>query len=155
MPYSIRYCFSQHFAVSAQDAYNWCTDFQPEDHALMGEKNAKREIRWLTVSTVLLKETFHTGKGDVEKEKLVQLYPDRFRWVSTHISGANKYSQFIYEIIAEAEDSRLDFTALHIEHQEHLSKNDLKTLEDKLFCYDSGVWKSLAKVMKTELTANR
>ena len=151
MSYAIRYRFSQRFAVSAQEAYNWCTDFQPEDHALMGEENAKREVRWLTDSTIILKETFHSDKGDVVKEKLVQFYSDRFMWVSTHISGVNMYSQFIYEIISEAECSRLDFTALHIEHTEPLSKKRFKALADELLSYDSGVWKRLAKTMEKEL----
>jgi len=151
MPYALRYRFSQHFAVSAQDAYNWCTDFQPEDHALMGEENAIREVRWLTESTVILKETFHTNEGDTEKEKLVQLYPYRFMWVSTHLSGVNKYSQFIYEINPEEGASKLEFTALHIEHVEHLGKKNLKALEDDLLSYDSNVWKRLAKTMEKEL----
>jgi hypothetical protein len=150
MPYSIRYHFNQCFTVSASEAYNWCTDFQPEDHALMGEKNAKRQIKRLADNTLILKETFRTDKGDLEKEKLVQLYPDRFMWVSTHISGSNMYSQFIYEVIAEGKGSLLDFTALHLENGE-FSENDLKKLKDDLLSYDSGVWKRLAKVMEKDL----
>jgi hypothetical protein len=151
MLYPIRYHFSQHLPVSAQAAYKWCTDFQPEDHALMGEGDAEREVTWLTDSTLILKETFRTIEGKTEKEKLVQLYPERLTWVSTHISGVNKYSQFIYEIIAEDETSRLDFTALHIEHVENLSENEVRRLSDVLLDYDSGVWKRLAKEMEREL----
>lgn len=151
MAITFRYRFSQRFVVSAQEAYNWCIDFQSEDNALMGEENAKREVRWLTDSTIILKETFHSGQGEIVKEKLVQLYPDRFMWVSTHISGVNMYSQFIYEIISEDAGSRLDFTALHIEHTETLSKKRFKALADQLFSYDSGVWKSLAETMEKEL----
>ena len=151
MAITFRYRFSQRFVVSAQEAYNWCTDFQSEDHALMGEENAKREVRWLTDSTIILKETFHLGQGEIVKEKLVQLYPDRFMWVSTHLSGVNKYSQFIYEINPEEGASKLEFTALHIEHVEHLGKKNLKALEDDLLSYDSNVWKRLAKTMEKEL----
>ena len=150
MPNSIRYHFNQRFAVSAREAYNWCTAFQPEDHVLMGEKDAKRQIKWLAENTLILKETFHTDKGDLEKEKLVQLYPQRFMWVSTHISGSNIYSQFIYEIKVEGKASELDFTALHLENGE-FSENDLQKLEDDLLSYDSGVWKRLAKVMEKQL----
>lgn len=151
MPYALRYRFSQHFDVSPQEAYNWCTDFQPEDHALMGEENAKREFRRLTDSTIILKETFHRDKGEAIKEKLIQLYPDRLLWISTHISGSNMYSQFIYEIIPEAKGSRLDFTALHIEHTGTPSEKRFKALVAELLSYDSGVWKGLAKTMKKEL----
>ena len=63
--------------------------------------DAKRTVTWLTESTVILKETFPTNSGTIEKEKLVHLYPDRLMWVSTHLSGPNKYSQFLYQITPE------------------------------------------------------
>lgn len=88
----------------------------------------------------------------VAKEKLVQLYPEQLTWVSTHISGPNKYSQFIYEISVEtASASSLDFTAHYIEHQEKMASAELKALADSLCKYDSNVWKLLAKAMEKEL----
>jgi hypothetical protein len=42
MPLTIRYHFSQRFPVSAQKAFEWCTDFDPKDHTLMGEIGAER-----------------------------------------------------------------------------------------------------------------
>jgi hypothetical protein len=152
MPYILRYHFSQNFSASAQEAYAWCTDYQPNDHNLTGNPNAKRNVTWLTKSTVILKDTFTTNNGSIEKEKLVHLYPDRLMWVSTHLSGPNKYSQFHYQITPEeAEASRLDFTSLHIEHKENLAPNELKTLTNVLCIGDSEMWKVLAEVMKTEL----
>jgi hypothetical protein len=153
MSYAVRYCFSQRFVVSAQQAYLWCTDFDTQDHVLMGEDNAERKVTHLTDSTVILKEIFHTNSGDVEKQKLVQLYPDRLSWVSTHLSGPNKFSQFIYEIFTEGDSaSRLNFTALHIEHgKENATKADAKLLSDRLCKYDSNAWKLLAKAMTKEL----
>jgi hypothetical protein len=149
----IRYCFSQRFSVSAPQAYSWCTDFSPEDHALMGEANAEREVTQLTDSTLILKEIFHTDNGDIEKQKLVQLYGDRLSWVSTHLSGPNKFSQFIYEIFAEGDSaSYLNFTALHIEHgKEDMTKEEVKLLAGRLCKYDSKAWKLLAKAMAKEL----
>jgi hypothetical protein len=153
MPHAIRYNFSQSFAVPARKAYLWCTAFAPEDPALMGEENVKRQARHLTDSTVVLKEVFHTSSGDIEKKKLVQLYPERLSWVSTHLTGPNKYSQFIYEISVEGNNaSCLNFTALHLEHEkEIMTKADVKLLADKLCKYDSKVWKLLAKAMEKEL----
>jgi hypothetical protein len=152
MPYAIRYHFSQNFAASAQEAYTWCTDYEPDDHALTGNPNAKRAVAWLTQSTVILKETLPTQNGTIEKEKLVHLYPDKLMWVSTHLSGPNKYSQFLYQITAEgAEASCLDFTALHIEHKENLSQIDLEALTEVLCRGDSDMWKLLAIAMKREL----
>jgi hypothetical protein len=154
MPCSIRYCFSQSFSVSARKAYKWCTDYGPEDHALMGDEAAERQITCVAEDTIILTDIFHTGKGKVEKQKLVQLYPDRLRWVSTHLTGPNKYSQFIYEISAEGNGaSRLDFTALHLEYGEKLerAREDIKLLAGKLKEEDSAAWKLLAKAMAKEL----
>lgn len=153
MPTVIRYHFSQKIAVPARKAYLWCTDYTPEDHALMGEDDAERQVTRITESTVILKEVFHTSNGDIEKQKLVQFYPDRLTWVSTHLTGPNKYSQFIYEISAEGKDaSRLDFTALHLEYgKEKLREAEAKLLADKLCKYDSNIWKRLANSMEKEL----
>jgi hypothetical protein len=153
MPYVIRYCFSQRFPVHARKAYEWCADYSPEDPVLMGNEAAERRITRVTDATVILTDIFHTGKGDVEKQKLVQLYPDRLRWVSTHLAGPNRYSQFIYEISAEGNRaSRLDFTALHLEYEkENLDSEAIKLLADKLKKEDSALWKRLAKAMAKEL----
>jgi hypothetical protein len=153
MPCPIRYHFSQRFPVPARKAYKWCTDYTPQDHALMGEAAAERQITCVTDTTIILTDIFHSGKGDVEKQKLVQLYPDRLRWVSTHLTGPNKYSQFIYEISAEGDStSRLDFTALHLEYEkENLDSDGIKSLADKLKEEDSAAWKLLAKAMTKEL----
>jgi hypothetical protein len=152
MPCSIRYRFSQRFSVPARKAYKWCTDYAPQDHALMGDEAAERQITHLADSTIILTDIFQTKKGKVEKQKLVQLYPDRLSWVSTHLTGPNKYSQFIYEISAEGNGaSRLDFTALHLEYEKKLDGEDIKSLADKLKKEDSAAWKLLAKAMAKEL----
>ena len=153
MPCSIRYNFSQRFSVPTRKAYKWCTDYDPQDHALMGKDAAERQITHLTDTTIILKDIFHTNKGHVEKQKLVQLYPDRLSWIATHLTGPNKYSQFIYEISAEGDDaSRLGFTALHLEYEkENLDSEGIKSLADKLKEEDSAAWKLLAKAMAKEL----
>ncbi len=100
----------------------------------------------------MLKEIFPTNNGTIEKEKLVHLYPDRLMWVSTHVSGPIKYSQFIYQITAEGKGaSRLDFNALHIEYNENFTQKDLKELSEELCRGDSDMWKLLAEAMKKEL----
>ena len=152
MPCAIRYSFSQRFSVPARKAYKWCTDYNPEDHALMGDEAAERQITHIAESTIILTDIFHTSSGPVEKQKLVQLYPDRLCWVSTHLTGPNRYSQFIYEISAEGNSaSRLDFTALHLEYEKKLDSEGIKSLADKLKEEDSKAWKLLAKAMTKEL----
>jgi hypothetical protein len=119
----------------------------------MGADAAERQITHLTDTTIILTDVFHTSNGHVEKQKLVQLYPDRLSWISTHLTGPNKYSQFIYEISAEGDGaSRLDFTALHLEYEkENLDSEGIKSLADKLKKEDSATWKLLAKAMVKEL----
>jgi hypothetical protein len=119
----------------------------------MGEDAAERRITHLTETTIILTDIFHTGKGSVEKLKLVQLYPDRLSWISTHLTGPNKYSQFIYEISAEGNSaSRLNFTALHLEYgKENLNSEGVKSLADRLKAEDSAAWRRLAKAMAKEL----
>jgi hypothetical protein len=149
MPLQVRYHFSQRFSVSAQKAFKWCTDFGPNDHVLMGEEGVERQVTRITDGTIILKDIFHSSTGVIEKEKLVQLYPDQLAWVSTHFTGPNKYSQFLYKISpAGKETSILDFTGLHIDYQE---KTDAKLLAKKLCREDAGAWKLLAKAMEKEL----
>ena len=153
MPFSVRYSFSQKFPVSVEDAFAWCTDYQQDDYALLGNRDARRAVIWVTQSTVLIKDNLSLSNCVIEKEKLVQLYPKWHMWVSTHISGPNKYSQFIYQLFAESHGtSRLDFSALHVEHKETLTEQGLKQLTHELRVGDSGIWKLFAEAMKKDLT---
>ncbi len=153
MPVPIRYHFSQKLSVSASRAYKWCTDFSPVDHELMGKRDATRQVAHLTDGTVILIDTFPADSGLVEKHKLVQLFPEKLRWTSTHLTGPNKYSQFLYEISAETEKtSRLDFTAVHLEYAEdNLDKACAGVLAEKLCKEDSHGWRLLAEAMAKEL----
>jgi hypothetical protein len=156
MPIAVSYDFCQHFNISAHRVYKWCPDFTSRDHALMGENMIERQVTHLTDTTVILKETIHTNEGTnegtVEKQKLVQSYPNRLCWISTHLTGPNKYSQFIYEVTAEGKSaSWLNFTALHMEHEEGTHKENADLLAKKLCDYDSNVWKLLSQAMEKEL----
>jgi len=153
MPLSVRYHFSQHFVVPARKAFNWCTDFDPKDYVLMGEKDGKRHITHITNSAIILKDIFYSALGQVEKQKLVQLYPDQLSWVSTHLTGPNKYSQFLYVISPKGKDaSILSFTASHIDYEKKTSdKADAKLLAYTLRTDDAKAWKLLAKAMAKEL----
>ena len=145
MPISVRYHFSQQFTIPAKRAFVWCTDFDSEDHALMGEQDAERQITRIADCTIILKDTFHTPAGTIEKQKLVQLYPERLSWTSTHLTGPNKYSQFLYEITPDGEGACiLNFTALHLEYDE---KTGAKALANRLCEEDAAAWKLLAKAM--------
>jgi hypothetical protein len=149
MAVSARYQFRQNFSVSAREAFDWCTAFDEDDNALMGDSEVKREIIYITNDTLLLKDTFRTPTGTVEKQKLVALYPDQHQWTSTHLSGPNRHSQFIYVITPRGKGaSVLEFTGLHIEYDE---KSDSDALTESLRREDASAWVRLAKAMATEL----
>jgi hypothetical protein len=149
VPISVRCRFRQRFVVSAREAFEWCTAFDPADHALMGEESAKRQVNRLADGAVLLTDTFCTPKGLVEKQKLVQLFPDWMFWTSTHLTGPNRHSQFLYQISPEGDGaSQLDFTALHLEYgKEDLGEAAVKLFAEKLCREDSEAWALLAKAV--------
>jgi hypothetical protein len=153
VPFAVRYGFSQHFDVASKAAFDWCTDYQPTDHALIGNSGAKRVITKVADGVVLIKDSFSTKSGQVEKEKLVHFYPERLSWTSTHISGLNRHSQFTYQIVAETDGtSRLDFTALHVEYRMNLTEKELAALAEELCAGDAAIWRRFAAAMKKELT---
>ena len=152
--HSIRYRFAQRFNVSAREAYDWCTDYSPEDMTLMQEQNATRDVRQVSEDTILLNDTYTVGGERVTKQKLVCLYPDRLTWTSTHVTGPNRCSQFLYEITPETDRTcLLKFTGLfldyNIEKRRDEKENDL--LAKKLEKMDSENWRLLAREIEKEL----
>jgi len=154
MPTSIYYHFQQHFNVSASKAFEWCTTYTPEDHVLMGKKDARREIENITDRTIILTDTFNPGaENQIEKKKLVQIYPELLFWTSTHLNGPAKHSQFIYKITAETVDnSYLDFTGLFLDYgDKKICNGEALQLAEKARKEDAGSWILLAKAMEGEL----
>ncbi|NLE03619.1 MAG: hypothetical protein GX638_02305 [Crenarchaeota archaeon] len=153
MSCAVRYHFIQKFSIPAKRAYEWCTDYSSEDFSLIKNSNGKRKIEKIAAGVIILIDTFQTQNGTVKKKKLIHLYPAQLQWVSTHLSGLNKYSQFVYSI-SEDENctSFLDFNALHYEYEkENLDAFQIKLLTDKLCREDSNIWRLFAKAMDKEL----
>jgi len=151
--YSLQYHFSQIFVISPLEAYMWCTNYDPNDLTLMHQKG-KREITRLTENTIILTDTFYNEKKTIKKKKLIQLYPDRLSWTNTHLSGPNKYSQFLYEIKPENEGlSKLNYIGLQMEHKKpiKLGKKEIEAREIEQMNQDASVWKIIAKEMEKEL----
>ena len=154
MPTPIYYHFQQRFNVPARKAFEWCTTYTPGDHALMGKQDVSRKIEHITDRTVILTDTYNIGADDqVEKQRLVQLYPEMLFWTSTHISGSAKHSQFIYQITADTDaNSHLDFTGLFLDYgNETISDADYAKLVEKTRNEDAGSWVLLAKAMEKDL----
>lgn len=154
MPTPIYYHFRQRFCISARKAYEWCTDFAPNDHALMGDEDAGRKIEQVTERTVILTDHFSAGtRNRIEKQKLVKLYPETLFWTATHISGPAKHSQFIYQITGEGDDaSHLDFTGIFLDYvHERPSDAEVAELAEKECKADAAAWALLAKAMEKDL----
>jgi len=152
MAQPIQYHFSQCFKVPALKAYEWCTNYDPQDHALM-RVNAKREILRVSDSTIVLTDVYYDKKQGIEKQKLVCLYPNQLTWTNTHLTGPNKYSQFLYQIVPENERvCRLDFTGLQIQliSKKRLNRKEIELLAEKLRSEDSAIWRLLATEMERE-----
>jgi hypothetical protein len=151
--YSLRYHFSQIFSIPPLEAYNWCTNYDSNDLTLM-HQNGKREITHLTENTIILTDSFSNEKETIKKNKLVQLYPDRLSWTNTHLSGPNKYSQFLYEIKPENKSSsKLNYVGLQLEYKKpiKLGKKEMEAREIEQRNQDAAVWKIIAKEMEKEL----
>lgn len=154
MPIPIFYHFQQRFRVPARKAYEWCTNYTPGDHALMGDENAGRKVERFTERTFILTDTFNLGTGNpIEKQKLVQLYPETLFWTCTHLSGPARHSQFLYQIVAESDKaSHLEFTGLFLDYvHEHSEGADAAKLAEKECTDDAAAWKLLANAMEHDI----
>ena len=149
---SVRYKFIQHFSIPTREAFDWCTDYQPGDLALMGEEG-KRRITRVTSDTVILEEDVVQGDKKVSKVKLVKLNRPALSWHNIQLQGPNKYSEFIYEIVPESPyKSRLIFTGLLLVYStKSISRQRLRQIANTEKGYDSSAWKRLAKTMAEEL----
>ena len=149
---SVHYHFAQRFQVPAQRAYEWCTDYDSGDPSLMHE-NAERSVHRVSENTIILTDLYHVGDNRIRKLKLVNLYPHRLSWTSTHLTGPNKYSQFLYEIVPEGKEaSRLEFDGLHLEQERTENVNEERTelSASRLRDDDAAAWRLLAAQMEKE-----
>ena len=146
--FSVNYKFTQRFPVPAQEAFEWATDYQPTDLALMGEEGT-RTIQRITEDTIILIENITHAKEKTSKVKLVRLIPRALSWHNIHIRGPNKYSEFLYEITPEGKGgSKLTFTGLMVLYsKDNLSHQTLKQIASREKHYDSKAWKRLANAM--------
>jgi hypothetical protein len=148
----VHYGFSQHFDFPPEEAFQWCTDYAPGDIELMGEKG-RRKVKRLNDDTLVLDDRYKTKSGEVVKKRLVRIYPERLSWTNTRVSKNGKYSQFLYQIVAEdGGGSRLDFFGSQIFDGKRPRKGELDGMAKQLVAEDSASWRSLAKAMAKDLS---
>jgi hypothetical protein len=144
---SVAFSFSQRFACSADALYAWATDYDPGDLELMGH-HGRRRVRRLLDDTILLTDSVATPDGGRRsKQKLIRLFPERRTWTNTHVSGPNRHSQFIYEVVAEGRRARLDFTGRQLMQVDDASPRALRALARHIRQEDAASWRRLARAM--------
>lgn len=147
------YSFRQRFQVPAEWAFRWCIDYTPYDWASSEESPGWRVVQWLAPRTVVLNDTFpKPGGGRVRKVKMVQIYPGVRRWVSTHIEGPNRHSQFRYSILpAGRKASSLLFEGRDLRWTGRpLSPRANAELERRLRSEDAHEWRRLGAQMERD-----
>jgi hypothetical protein len=149
--YSIKYAFNQSLAVPAQVAFDWCTDYQPNDFAIMKEKG-RRDVQKITDDTILLTETARKNNRSIKKTKLVRLNRPSLSWTNTHIAGPNRHSQFLYKIVPEGKTRcRLHFQGLLVQYsRKPLNHHQLNRIAREECREDSTVWRHLAAALKRQ-----
>jgi hypothetical protein len=118
----VTYRFTTKLPVSRARAYQWATDYRPNDLKRGGLRASRRAER-LTEDLILLTDSFDSdpfnsrpGARSVKK-KLVHLYPDQWAWTSTHVSGPARHSQFLYRLTPRGPAAcTLHFTGSQVEH---------------------------------------
>lgn len=149
--YSVQYGFSQPFDFPAEMAFDWCTDYRPDDWAKMGKKGT-RKINRINQDTLILTDTVTGEDGPVTKQRLVRLNPERLSWTNTHLGGPNKHSQFWYQIVARGSGkSKLDFIGLQVNYGKRPPQARIAEIREELKADDMRMWSLLALEMRKDL----
>jgi len=149
------YSFRQRFRVPARYAFRWCIDFVPYAWGTAGS-HGSRKVAWLSPNTVLLDDAYPgSGGRRVRKVRLVQVYRRTRTWVSNHIVGPNRHSQFRYAILADGPDaSFLRFEGRELRWQgPTLSPREVRKLSARLRDEDARLWKGFAAEMEREYSS--
>lgn len=111
---ALHYRFRQAFPVPARAAFTWCTDFGPDDGALMSHPTVRRVER-LADDLLVLTDTTRTNGRRRRIRRLVWLEPDRMRWTNTHLDGPFQHSQYWYTIVPDGpRRSHLEFEGFRL-----------------------------------------
>jgi hypothetical protein len=153
--YSVKYGFNQALAVPAEQAFDWCTDYQPYDLVLMKE-DGKRTIRKITDDTILLIETTRRNNRSIKKTKLVRLNRPELSWTNTHTAGPNRHSQFLYKIVPEGKTRcRIYFKGLLVWYsRKKLRRRQLLKIGREERQADSTAWRHLATALRNEAASS-
>jgi hypothetical protein len=153
----LTYSFTTKLPVSRPRAYRWATDYRPTDLKRAG-LDATRKVERLTKDLILLTDSFGSDPFNSRpgartvKEKLVHLYPDRWEWTSTHVSGPARYSQFLYRLTPRGGAACiLHFTGSQVEQVAHPpTPSSLRRRAQELRQEDSHLWNEFAVALRKD-----
>jgi hypothetical protein len=112
---SVPYHFRQAFRVPARAAYVWCTDFGPDDGAILADGTV-RSVRRINEHALVLTDTTYPGGRRRRIRRLVRLDPSELAWTNTHLDGPFQGSQYWYRVAPDgSQRSHLEFTGLRLE----------------------------------------
>lgn len=154
---SVKYRFSQPFAVPARTAYEWCTDFGPGDGALFSQKT-RRSVRRLADDALIMTDVTFPPGGPRRIRRLVRLDPARLAWTNTHLDGPFRHSQHWYRIVADGPSrSHLEFVGLRLERSSRsLTRSETLRRSEANRRSDSGEWRHcLAPALERDCRAHR
>jgi hypothetical protein len=156
------YTFRVRLPASRARAYAWATDYRDDDFRMM-EFGGRRRVRRLAKDLILLTDSFAADPFDstrgrrTVKAKLVHLYPDRWAWTSTHVSGPARMSQFQYELTPRgARACELRFTGAQVENVSRTpTAASTKRRARELAREDAALWQRLARALGNEVAGSR
>jgi hypothetical protein len=153
----LSYHFSTKLAAPRPRAYRWATDYRSDDFEL-GKLNGTRKVERLADDLILLTDSFQEDPFNARpgaptvKVKLVHLFPDEWKWTSTHIAGPAKYSQFLYELTARGPGaSTLHFSGNQVESvARRPTPASIRLRTQELRREDSQLWARLSAALADE-----
>jgi len=153
---STRYEFSQPFQVPAAQAFSWCTDYDPDDHKLMGNRGFRKVTR-VSDDTVILEDTLYQQGKAVTKKKVIKIDKERMTYFNFHLTGANRNSLYFYKIIPEGDGkSRLEYTGYELTYPNRApTRKQLAATAEADAVTRTKEWGLLAKAMERDVRAKR
>lgn len=150
---SLRYSFRQPLRASAPRAYAWCTDFDPTDASLFGDRRT-RVVRRIASDALLMTDVTYPKGERRSIRRLVRLFPEEMAWTNTHLTGPFRNSQFWYRVVPDGpRRSHLEFHGLKLEsHPRAPSAAEVERLARENRRSDSATWRrKLAPALAREL----
>lgn len=154
---SLRYRFRQDFGVPARPAFEWATDYAPDDGRLFSRKTRRSVERISDDAFILTDLTYPEGRAR-RIRRLVRVDPKQMAWTNTHLDGPFRNSQFWYRIVPDGRGAcHLDFEGFLLEKvRRRLSPAQAARRAELNRRHDAAEWRRfLGPALEAEVRARR